>query len=135
MSRSDTDVGHAHESRHSTASAMNPEAGRIAVVGDSSCFDDTFKGQGCLWLLQDLLKFTAQQLPTTLQKATFEIGTHYPPEDQLIPQRLGPNESTEGYTRLTEGPLECHVLSFQGPESSSQRKPIDVLWEVCIVLI
>jgi hypothetical protein len=115
---------------HSTANLANPDGGRIAIMGDSSCFDSTSKGADCLWLIRDLLEYTnSLTFPTPLQRLSLEVAVHQSPLPQLIPQRLAPDESSEGFTRLPSGPIQCSFQLFRDPVNL-RGNPIDVVWQV-----
>lgn len=105
----------------------HPKAGRIAVIGDSSCFDDSSKVESCMWLLDDLLAFAAQGVVSDrFLSYSRKLSSN------LDKQRHSFSERSEPL--LFPPSPECSAIQFQPLPDADAQSGDPISWKVCLPL-
>lgn len=115
-------------SRLSTENSVDRKGGRVAVIGDSSCFDDSWNGLACLWLVEDLLRFTSLgELSGPILRGSIKLSQPLSLDDSPLPGRVE-GADFESVSRVLNSDVEtCAVMDFQ---VDINPDPIEIIWQV-----
>jgi len=95
-------------------SDQNQNPGRIAVFGDSSCFDSSTRQpkNDCNWLIRDLLSFTNRNIKSKEFLADPPLTSDYKSRRMNAPSRRDGSHLAQ-YSGVINKQISCTVLNFK----------------------